>query len=107
MEISIREIDANTLQYVNRTDNSYIVKSQLVLNAGSTHGRKGGPEPHPVAAWFAMLSISGGCPVGSPALPADVGNRQSLWPAKPVPITCSRNTVKAVPFGLLSPVLHV
>ena len=33
MEISIREIDANTLQYVNRTDNSYIVKSQLVLNA--------------------------------------------------------------------------
>ena len=33
MVITIREIDANTLQYVNRIDNSFIVKSRLVLNA--------------------------------------------------------------------------
>jgi streptothricin acetyltransferase len=33
MEITIREIDANTLQYINRSDNSFIVKSQLLINA--------------------------------------------------------------------------
>ena len=32
MEITIREIDASTLRYVNRTDNAYVVNSRLVIN---------------------------------------------------------------------------
>ena len=33
MEITVREIDMQTLPLVNRSDNSFIVKSQLVINA--------------------------------------------------------------------------
>ena len=33
MGITIREIDAQTLQYANQSDNSFIVKSQLLINA--------------------------------------------------------------------------
>ena len=33
MEIIIREIDASTLRYVNRSDNAYVVNSRLVINA--------------------------------------------------------------------------
>ena len=32
MEIAIREIDAPTLRYVNRSDNAYMVNSRLVIN---------------------------------------------------------------------------
>jgi ribosomal protein S18 acetylase RimI-like enzyme len=32
MEITIREIDPLTLRYVNRSDNAYIVNSQLLIN---------------------------------------------------------------------------